>query len=53
MLIFRGLRKFNPGENQVLREEVAQVFGDVLADAGVFKNDEAGQAGWERFLQIL
>lgn len=39
--------------DQVLREEVAQVFGDVLADAGVFKNDEAGQAGWERFLQIL
>lgn len=38
---------------QVLHEEVAQVFGDVLADAGVFKNDEAGQAGWERFLQIL
>ena len=39
--------------DQVLHEEVAQVFSDVLADAGVFKNDPAGEAGWRRFLQNL
>ena len=39
--------------DQVLHEEVAEVFSAVLADAGVFKNDEAGQAGWARFLKVL
>ena len=39
--------------DQVLHEEVAQVFSDVLADAGVFKNDPAGEAGWRLFLQNL
>ena len=39
--------------DQVLHEEVAQVFSNVLADAGVFKNDPAGEAGWRRFLQNL
>ena len=37
----------------VLQEEVAQVFSDVLADAGVFKNDDAGRAGWQRFIDQL
>lgn len=38
---------------EVLHEEVAQVFSDVLADAGVFKKDDAGTAGWHRFIQQL
>lgn len=39
--------------NEVLEEEVAQIFSDVLADAGVFKNNEAGRAGWQRFIDQL
>ena len=39
--------------DEVLQEEVAQVFSDVLADAGVFKNDDAGRAGWQRFIDQL
>lgn len=38
---------------QVMEEEVAQVFADVLADAGVFKSNAAGQAGWQRFIDQL
>jgi UDPglucose--hexose-1-phosphate uridylyltransferase len=32
---------------------VAQLFSDVLADAGVFKNNAAGEAGWQRFVEQL
>lgn len=39
--------------DDVLEEEVAQVFDDVLADAGVFKNNDAGIAGWHQFVQQL
>ena len=39
--------------DQVMEEELAQVFSDVLADAGVFKKNEAGQAGWQRFIKQL
>lgn len=39
--------------DEVLQAELAQVFADVLADAGVFKNDAAGQAGWQRFIKDL
>lgn len=38
---------------EILEQEVAQVFGDVLADAGVFKRDAQGQAGWQRFVERL
>ena len=38
---------------QVLREEVAAVCAQVLADAGVYKQDEAGLAGMKRFLATL
>ena len=37
----------------VLEQEVAQVFSDVLADAGVFKRNADGEAGWQRFIQQL
>ena len=34
----------------ILQDEVGQVFAQVLADAGVYKLDEAGRAGFVRFL---
>lgn len=37
----------------VLREEVGAVFAQVLADAGVFKEDEAGREAFDRFLAAL
>lgn len=37
----------------ILREEVGAVFGHVLADAGVFKWDEAGRAAQQRFIDAL
>ena len=39
--------------DEVLEQEVAQVFSDVLADAGVFKRDADGDAGWQRFIEQL
>ena len=38
---------------RVLRDEVGLVFGQVLEDAGVYKWDDAGRAGLERFLSRL
>ena len=38
---------------QVLRDEVGAVFGQVLEDAGVFKWDEAGRQAQARFLEQL
>lgn len=43
----------NENVDEVLEEEVAQVFSNVLADAGVFKNNSTGQAGWQRFIDQL
>ena len=37
----------------VLRQEVGQVFMQVLEDAGVFKRDEAGQAAFLRFAESV
>lgn len=39
--------------DQVMEREVAQVFADVLEDAGVFKNNADGQAAWDRFVKQL
>lgn len=39
--------------DQVMKKELAQVFADVLEDAGVFKNNDAGQAAWTRFIKQL
>ncbi|MDO4903238.1 MAG: UDP-glucose--hexose-1-phosphate uridylyltransferase [Limosilactobacillus sp.] len=39
--------------DSVMQEELANVFAQVLENAGVFKNDDAGQAGWERFISQL
>ena len=38
---------------QIIRDGVSDVFGHVLADAGVFKWDEAGRAAQDRFLAAL
>ncbi|MEH7744927.1 UDP-glucose--hexose-1-phosphate uridylyltransferase [Neobacillus drentensis] len=37
----------------LVREEVGRKFSRVLEDAGVFKRDEAGQAGFQRFINSL
>ena len=34
----------------ILQDEIGHVFAEVLTDAGVYKLDEAGRAGFERFL---
>ena len=39
--------------HEVLLEEVGRVFEAVLEDAGVFKPDETGRAGLERFVATL
>ena len=45
------ITKDNVGE--VLEQELANIFANVLENAGVFKDDAAGQAGWERFVNQL
>ena len=46
-----------PGGSRLLRlilqDEVGQVFAQVLADAGVYKLDETGRAGFVRFLESV
>lgn len=37
----------------VVQEAVGQVFARVLEDAGVYKRDEAGQAGFRRFVETI
>ena len=37
----------------ILQEEIGLVFAQVLADAGVYKLDEAGRAGFVRFLHSV
>ena len=34
----------------ILQDEIGHVFAEVLTDAGVYKLDDAGRAGFERFL---
>ena len=37
----------------ILQDEIGHVFAEVLADAGVYKMDAAGRAGFERFLASI
>ena len=37
----------------IVQEEIGHVFAQVLEDAGVYKRDEAGQAGFVRFLETI
>ena len=39
--------------DEVLEQELANIFANVLENAGAFKDDAAGQAGWERFVNQL
>ena len=39
--------------NEVLQEEIGQVFKRVLEDAGVYKRDEAGMAAFDRFIAAV
>ncbi|GAA3024529.1 UDP-glucose--hexose-1-phosphate uridylyltransferase [Tetragenococcus solitarius] len=39
--------------NEVVQKELGQVFKRVLEDAGVFKRDEQGRTGFERFINYL
>lgn len=48
-----GLCKTAEEAEQLLRHEVALVCAQVLADAGVYKLDEKGTAGFLRFMQTL
>lgn len=36
-----------------MEQELANIFANVLENAGVFKEDVAGQAGWDRFIKQL
>ena len=37
----------------IVQDEIGHVFAEVLADAGVYKMDTAGRAGFERFLASI
>ena len=39
--------------DEIMEQELANVFANVLENAGVFKDDEAGNAGWDRFIAQL
>lgn len=49
----RGLCKDHEEAAEVLRIEVAKVCAQVLADAGVYKQDENGLNGFKRFMTSL
>ena len=39
--------------DQLLQQALLDIFDQVLADAGVYKADAKGEAGWQKFLQQL
>ena len=49
----RGLCASFEEAEQVLRDEVAAICAQVLADAGVYKQDAHGLAGMKRFLSTV
>ena len=38
---------------EILMQETGRVFAGVLEDAGVYKNDDAGRAGFARFIEYV
>ena len=38
---------------EILHKEIGLIFAEVLEDAGVYKLDEAGRAGFLRFLESV
>ena len=49
----RGIGLSAETAHAVIQEELAAVCANVLADAGVYKQDEAGRAGLRRFLRSV
>lgn len=50
------LSKYAINENnidEILQKEIGLVFAKVLEDAGVYKNDENGNKGFQRFIQTV
>lgn len=43
----------NENAMEILMQEAGRVFAGVLEDAGVYKNDEAGRAGFSRFVEYV
>ena len=39
--------------DQLLQQALLDIFDQVLADAGVYKNDAKGEAGWQKFLTVI
>ncbi len=39
--------------DQLLQQALLDIFDQVLADAGVYKDDAAGEAGWQKFLTVI
>lgn len=39
--------------DQLLQQALLDIFDQVLADAGVYKADEKGEAGWQKFLTVI
>ena len=39
--------------DEVMEQELANVFANVLENAGVFKDNTAGNEGWQRFIDAL
>ena len=39
--------------DQLLQQALLDIFDQVLADAGVYKDDEQGKAGWQKFLTAI
>lgn len=39
--------------DQLLQQALLDIFDQVLADAGVYKDDEQGEAGWQKFLTVI
>ena len=36
-----------------MEQEIANIFANVLENAGVFKDDASGKEGWQRFVDVL
>ena len=48
-----ALQDGGSAEGLALREEVSAAFARILETTGVFKLDECGALGWERFLEAI
>ena len=50
----RTLARFTADNvNQIMEKALVEVFEQVLQNAGVFKNTEDGEKGWDKFITAL